>query len=103
MTLRGREGRHRPRNLTTPLAATLVAFGLAGCPGRNPDTDAGDVQRTDAADRQDVGTGCESTSRAEVQGGGGVERGHDVEVFRRKLRLQQLHIGDDVVDDEDAR
>ena len=40
---------------------------------------------------------------ADRQGVGPVERGHDVEILGRKLRFQQLHIGDDVVDDEDAR
>ena len=32
-----------------------------------------------------------------------VHGGHDVEILRRQLRLEQAHIGEDVVDDEDAR
>ena len=31
-----------------------------------------------------------------------VHRGHDVEILSRKLRLEQTHIGQNVVDDENA-
>ena len=32
-----------------------------------------------------------------------VHGGHHVEIFRGELRLEQTHVGEDVVDDEDAR
>ena len=64
---------------------------------------AADLEAVHARHHHVAEDDVEGSAGAQAQGVVPVEGGADVEIFGRQTRFEQLHVGEEVVDDQDAR